>query len=137
MQVHPAACPFTPCRPPFAGLAAGPEGEQLRIPRECWGGVGKSLNVVRPGERGTAWRDCSGLACLAIRFSVGCVLIIRLIIQTILLDPSRAVWTDEAPNVSRLHPSGAIQGDAEHPTRNRKVVGSNPTSGSKTARQSA
>src|SRR4029453_1362187 len=62
----------------FAGLAAGPEGEQVRIPRECWGGVGKSLNVVRPGERGTAWRDCSGLACLAIRFSVGCVLIIRL-----------------------------------------------------------
>jgi hypothetical protein len=69
-------------------------------------------------------------------------LIIRLIIQTILLDPSGsfwilldpsgsfwilldpsgAVWTDEAPNVSRLDPSGADQADAEHPTRNRKVV---------------
>jgi hypothetical protein len=45
-----------------------------------------------------------------------------MIIQTILLDPSRAVWTDEAPNVSRPDPSGAIQIDAEHPTRNRKVV---------------
>jgi hypothetical protein len=35
-------------------------------------------------------------------------LIIHLIIQTILLDPSGAVWTDALPNVSRLDPSGAI-----------------------------
>jgi hypothetical protein len=49
-------------------------------------------------------------------------LIIPLIIQSILLDPSRAVWTDEASNVSRLDPPGADQIDAEHPTRNRKVV---------------
>jgi hypothetical protein len=62
-------------------------------------------------------------------------LIIPLIIQTILLDPSRAVWSDSASNVSRLDPSGAVQVDAEHPARNRKVVGSNPTSGSKTAGQ--
>jgi hypothetical protein len=48
----------------------------------------------------------------------------RLIIQTILLDPSGAVWTDGASNVSRPDPSGAIPVDAEHPTRNRKVVGS-------------
>src|SRR5918999_940260 len=74
---------------------------------------------------------------LAIRFSVGCALIIPMIIQTIRLDPSGAVWTDEASNVSRLDPSGADQIDAEHPTRNRKVVGSNPTSGSKTAGQRA
>jgi hypothetical protein len=53
-----------------------------------------------------------------------------MIIQTILLDPSGAVWTESATNVSRLDPSGADQIDAEHPTRNRKVVGSNPTSGS-------
>jgi hypothetical protein len=52
-----------------------------------------------------------------------------MIIQTILLDPSGAVWTDEAPNVSRLDPSGADQADAEHPTRNRKVKGSNPRRG--------
>jgi hypothetical protein len=56
-----------------------------------------------------------------------------MIIQTILLYPSGAVWTDGAGNVSRLDPSGAVQIDAEHPSRNRKVVGSNPTSGSKTA----
>jgi hypothetical protein len=48
-------------------------------------------------------------------------LIIRLIIQTILLYPSGAVWTDGPSNVSRLDPSGAIQIDAEHPSRNRKV----------------
>jgi hypothetical protein len=66
--------------------------------------------------------------------SVGQPLIIRLIIQTILLYPSGAVWTDRPSNVSRLDPSGAVQIDAEHPTRNRKVVGSNPTSGSKSAR---
>jgi len=53
-----------------------------------------------------------------------------LIIQTILLYPSGAIWTDEASNVSSLDPSGAVQADCEHPSRNRKVVGSNPTSGS-------
>jgi hypothetical protein len=31
-------------------------------------------------------------------------LIIRLIIQTILLDPNGAVWSDGADNVSRLDP---------------------------------
>jgi hypothetical protein len=46
-----------------------------------------------------------------------------MIIQTIGLDPSGSVWTDEASNVSRLDPSGADQVDAEHPSRNRKVVG--------------
>jgi hypothetical protein len=45
-----------------------------------------------------------------------------MIIQTILLNPSGAVWTDEASSVSRLDPSGADQIDAEHPSRNRKVV---------------
>jgi hypothetical protein len=52
-----------------------------------------------------------------------------MIIQTILLDPSGAVWTDEALNVSRLDPSGAGQVDAEHPDRHRKVEGSRPSSG--------
>jgi hypothetical protein len=61
--------------------------------------------------------------------SVGQPLIIRLIIQTILLYPSRAIWTESASNMSSLDPSGAVQADAEHPSRNRKVVGSNPTSG--------
>ena len=60
-----------------------------------------------------------------------------MIIPTILLYPSGAVWTDAAPNVSRHDPSGAVRFDAEHLARNRKVVGSNPTSGSKTAGQRA
>jgi hypothetical protein len=47
-------------------------------------------------------------------------LIIRLIIHTIGLEPTGAVWTDDAGNVSRLDPSGADQVDAEHPARNRK-----------------
>jgi hypothetical protein len=50
-----------------------------------------------------------------------------MIIQTILLDPSGAVWTESASNVSRPDPVGAVRFDAEHPARNRKVVGSNPT----------
>jgi hypothetical protein len=37
-----------------------------------------------------------------------------LIIQTIRLDPSGSVWTDEAFNLSRPDPSGADQIDAEH-----------------------
>jgi hypothetical protein len=49
-------------------------------------------------------------------------LIIPMIIQTIGLDPSGAVWTDEASNVSRPDPSRAYWADAEHPSRNRKVV---------------
>jgi hypothetical protein len=72
-------------------------------------------------------------ARLAIRHLVGCALIIPMLIQTILLYPSGAVWTDEAPYVSWPDPPGAIQIDAKHPTRNRKVEGSNPTSGSSTA----
>jgi hypothetical protein len=46
-------------------------------------------------------------------------LIIPLILRTILLDPSGAIWIDAASNLSRLDPSRAIQVDAEHPTRNR------------------
>jgi hypothetical protein len=46
----------------------------------------------------------------------------RLIIQTIRLDPSGSVWTESASNLSSLDPSGAIQIDAEHPTRNRKIA---------------
>jgi hypothetical protein len=56
-----------------------------------------------------------------IGFSVGCPLIIPMIIQTILLDPTGAVWTDKASNVSSPDPSGADQADAEHPSRKRKV----------------
>jgi hypothetical protein len=69
-------------------------------------------------------RRCEGFAewCLPChRFSVGWPLIIPMIIQTILLYPSGAVWTDAASHVSRLDPSGAYWVDAEHPTRNRKV----------------
>jgi hypothetical protein len=54
-----------------------------------------------------------------------------MIIQTILLDPSGAIWSDGPSNVSRPDPSETDQVDAEQPARNRKVVGSNPTSGSK------
>jgi hypothetical protein len=54
-------------------------------------------------------------------------LIIRLIIHTILLYPSRAVWIDEASNVSRPDPSGANQIDAEHQATDLAVGGSNPS----------
>ena len=65
------------------------------------------------------------------RYCVGCALILSMIIQTIGQDPSGAVWADDPANVSRPDPSGAYGVDAEHPSRNRKVVGSNPTSGSR------
>ena len=52
-------------------------------------------------------------------------LIIRLIIQTIRLDPSGSVWTDEGPNLSSLDPSGADQIDAEHQSTDLAVEGSN------------
>jgi hypothetical protein len=45
-----------------------------------------------------------------------------MIIQTILLDPSEAAWTDAAPNVSRQNPTCAVQSDAAHLARNRKVL---------------
>jgi hypothetical protein len=44
-------------------------------------------------------------------------LIIPMIIQTIGLDPSRAGWTESASDLSSRDPSGAIQVDAEHPSR--------------------
>jgi hypothetical protein len=53
-----------------------------------------------------------------------------MIIQTTELDPSRSDQIDAAPNMSRPDPSDSVQIDAEHLSRNRKVVGSNPTSGS-------
>jgi hypothetical protein len=43
----------------------------------------------------------------------GCALIIPMIIQTILLHPSGAIWTDEASNVIRPDPSRSDQPDAE------------------------
>jgi hypothetical protein len=54
--------------------------------------------------------------------SLNCLtcLIIRLIIQTIRLDPSGSVWTDDPSNVSRPDRSGADQIDAEHQARDLK-----------------
>ena len=83
--------------------------------------------LERPGGlRASSPRSCAELAIsprsvsrrtLRIpsnQFSVRCALIIPMIIQTIPLDPSRAVWTDSPSNVSRPGPSGAVQIDAEH-----------------------
>ncbi len=39
--------------------------------------------------------------------------------------------------MSSLDPSGAVQIDAEHPSRNRKVEGSNPSSGSHRSRSTS
>ena len=45
-----------------------------------------------------------------------------MIIQTILLDPSGADWTDGPSNVSRLDPSAADQIDAKHQATDLAVV---------------
>jgi hypothetical protein len=71
--------------------------------------VGGCGSTAESGSAAVRWSSC--LPCL----------IIRLIIQTILLYPSGAIWTDEASNVSSLDPSGAVQVDAEHPSRNREA----------------
>ena len=148
-----------PRRPRLAGHGRRPPSRRRRtvtrpIPtsasrrrRQTWtaltsaAATSRSGHPTRTGSTVTAmeWaaRAREGHCLPGIRFSVGCAVIIHLIIQTILLYPSGAVWTDEASNVSRPGPSGAIPTDAEHPTRNRKVVGWNPTSGSKTAGQRA
>jgi hypothetical protein len=135
VQVHPAALPLDLVDLAFAVvLAAGLECEQLCIPRERLECRQHVPYCHAPSVAASPHTVSSGPpACLAIQFSVGCALII----QTILLFRSGAVWTDELSNVSRLAPSGADQVDAEHPSRNRKVVGSNPTSGSKIAGQNA
>ena len=52
----------------------------------------------------------------------GFALIIPIIIQTVLLCPSGAVWTGGSSNVSRLDPSGTVRSDAEHPACNRMIV---------------
>jgi low temperature requirement protein LtrA len=44
-------------------------------------------------------------------------LIIPMIIQTIVLDPSGAIWTDEVSNVGGLDPPGPIRSAAEQPAR--------------------
>ncbi len=58
---------------------------------------------------------------LGIRRRIECAMVIPMVIQTILLDPSGAAWTDGPPNVSRQDPSRVVQFDAEHLARNRRV----------------
>jgi hypothetical protein len=60
-----------------------------------------------------------------------------MVTQSIRLYPSGADQTDAAPNVSSKNPTGAVRFDWKHLARNRKVEGSNPSSGSKTAGQRA
>jgi hypothetical protein len=48
-------------------------------------------------------------------------LIIPMIIQTVPLHPSGAVWTDEAFNVSRPDPSGAVQGGSSKEVAMRPI----------------
>src|SRR5215212_3107328 len=56
--------------------------------------------------------------------------------QTLLPGPTGRHWMKSVPHLSSHDGSGWVQLEGFAPTRNRKVVGSNPTSGSKTARQS-
>jgi hypothetical protein len=62
-------------------------------------------------------------------------MVIPMVIQSTRLVPSGSGQTDAASNVSRENPTDAVRSDAEHLPRNRKVEGSNLSSGSKTAAQ--
>jgi hypothetical protein len=96
-----------------AGLARAPHAGRLRRRQEASQGA-------RPSRCASPQPCQHRVARLAIRFCVGCPRIIPMVIHTILLDPSGSIWTDEASNVSRPDPSGAVQVDAEHPPRNRR-----------------
>src|SRR5215203_6317869 len=50
--------------------------------------------------------------------------------QTLLPDPTGRHWMKSVPHLSSHDGSGWVQLEGFGPTRNRKVVGSNPTSGS-------
>jgi hypothetical protein len=65
-----------------------------------------------------------------IRQRIECALIIPMIIQSIRLPPSGPDQIDAVPDVSKPDPTGSVQFDAELWSRNRKVLGSNPSSGS-------
>jgi hypothetical protein len=85
--------------------------------------------------RGLASSACAVIGCATgfrgrTRSRIECALIIPLIIQTTRLHPSGPDQIDAAPNLSSGDPSDSVQIDAERLPRNRKVVGSNPTSGS-------
>jgi hypothetical protein len=62
-------------------------------------------------------------------------MVIPMVIQSTRLLPSGPDQADAAPNVSRENPTGAVRLYWKHLARDRKVVGSNPTSGSKTPGQ--
>jgi hypothetical protein len=87
-----------------------------------------SAGLVLPcADRSDPAHSVSLVPCLPWHpISVGCALIISLIIRTILLDPSAAVWTDVASNLSRPDPSGADQIDAEHQATDLAVRGRIP-----------
>jgi hypothetical protein len=57
-------------------------------------------------------------------------MVIRMVIQTTRLHPPRSDQTERAPILTCGNPSLSFVSDCEIPPRNRKVVGSNPTSGS-------
>jgi hypothetical protein len=57
-------------------------------------------------------------------------MVIRMVIQTIEPYPAGSDQIDAVSHVSRDDPSPSDVSDCEVPPRNRKVVGSNPTSGS-------
>ena len=75
-----------------------------------------------PGTSAPRSRSRRGRRGLVAEGAASHGLIIRLIIQTIRQDPSGAVWTDEAPNLSRPDPSGADQIDAEHQATDLAVL---------------
>jgi hypothetical protein len=55
--------------------------------------------------------------------------------QALSIGGTRRSWMKSAPHLSSQDGAGRVQLEGFGPTRNRKVVGSNPTSGSKTAGQ--
>jgi hypothetical protein len=113
-------------QPPASPSLAG--GTCRPVPRPSSPGATPATSTRGRGDQtleagfGGRPQELLGVARLAIRFLSDGPLSSRRSFCTV-----GAAWTDRAPNVSRLDPPGAVQFNAEHPSRNRKVVGSNPT----------
>jgi hypothetical protein len=111
------------------GLAARRGALEYRAdPSPCCSGDSASAHELTHVPRLEAFRPSS--SSTAARSRIESWMIIPLIIPTIRLPPSGPNQIESAPSVSRQFPSGSVQSDDERLPRNRKVVGSTPTSGS-------
>jgi hypothetical protein len=97
-------------------------GSRRRRARAGWGGASDRNRMLEALERGTMLGE-------------HCMVATSLATQALLPAGTGRVQMESVPLLSSQDGSRRVQMKDFGPTRNRKVVGSNPTSGSKTAAQ--